>query len=496
VTVSWRSRDDDGQPLPPSPLVERLPGPPAAEAPAAPPLYAPPSSTAGGGPAPRAGELPRPAREEAILASLAGAPRSAVEPLLAVAVAEARRDLEAPLLPLEARDVAAACRSVLDEMDPDAGRAHRLGPYFGFLGAVRAAADDPRRADPWVTHLENLAACPWQLFLRRVLRVEPTPDPLSALPGLDALLLGNVVHRVLEGLAAQAGAAVHEPLEDLAGSSAAAVPWPPESELDGLLRRTAFEVLADEGMPLPGLARALARRARPYLDRAREEDWAPRGGPLRVLAAEALGAVRVRDAAGRDRRLRFRADRADGATDAAQEGEGGYRLTDYKTGRPLSDAKRDATRREHHLREVGRGTKLQATAYALAAAYASGHGAGRYLYLKPDARHAEFAVDAGDAAFAAAFSDAVATALAAWDAGAFFPRLEHADREQEPSRCQWCEVSEACLRLDSGARLRLRRWVREGDGGGEASAAEAALRDLWLLDSGRGGDGGRRGGGG
>jgi RecB family exonuclease len=231
-------------------------------------------------------------------------------------------------------------------------------------------------------------------------------------------------------------------------------------------------------MLLPGLARALARRARPFLERARELDWAT--GPPAAVAAEARGDVEVRDAAGRPRRLRFRADRAD-----RTEGTTALRLTDYKTGKPLSDAKKPTTRRGHHLAAVARGLKLQATGYARAAGEG---GEGRYLHLRPDAEPdaAVAAVAAGDAAFQAAFDGAAATSLAAWDAGAFFPRLEHADQPREPSRCQWCEVSEACLRLDSGARLRLRRWVEEADAAGDA---ERALHDLWHLDAATGSDG-------
>ena len=41
---------------------------------------------------------------------------------------------------------------------------------------------------------KTLAACPWQLFLQRLLKLEPTPDPLEWLPGSDPLLLGNLAH--------------------------------------------------------------------------------------------------------------------------------------------------------------------------------------------------------------------------------------------------------------------------------------------------------------
>ncbi|HLE85382.1 MAG TPA: PD-(D/E)XK nuclease family protein [Thermoanaerobaculia bacterium] len=93
-------------------------------------------------------------------------------------------------------------------MDPDLstpqGRAVRasLGPYFGFLGPP--ASGDPRLGPLFVTALEGLSACPWQTFLRRLLRLEPTPDPLEALPSLDPLLVGSLVHAVLEEVVRQA----------------------------------------------------------------------------------------------------------------------------------------------------------------------------------------------------------------------------------------------------------------------------------------------------
>jgi len=54
------------------------------------------------------------------------------------------------------------------------------------------------------------------------------------------------------------------------------------------------------------------------------------------------------------------------------------------------------------------------------------------------------------------FESSVATLVAAWDHGAFFPRLVNAERDKEPERCSFCSVSEACVRGDSGARGRLR----------------------------------------
>src|SRR6185436_13436639 len=368
-------------------------------------------------------------------------------------------DPERGSLALDPQTLAAVRVAVLDEMDPDLrlpeGRAvrARLGPYFGFTGPPNV------RMDLHVTHLERLAGCPWQLFLGRVLRLEPTPDPLAALPGADPLLLGNTVHKVLERIVREAAADAEAGPE---AGSPAAVDWPAAERFDQILLEEAGRLLALEGIFLPGLARALAERARPLLAVAREMDW-PLGEAVPVLHAEHEEVVEVLDAQGRPRRLSFRADR----TDRLPEG---LRFTDYKTGRPLSTARRPENRRRHFLERLRQGTLLQAAAYLLAA-----HGekaAGRYLYLKPDlddpaAR--EHAVTTDDREAAEAFANAVAATLAAWDAGTFFPRVVDTAGRNEPARCGFCAVAEACLRGDSGARLRLFEWAERRRVGSDRS---------------------------
>ncbi len=467
VTLSWQSADADGRPLSPSPLLRGARG-----AEKAPPVWSL-----------RGGTL-RPADEHAVLAALYG-PRQGFGPILALALEEALSP-PAPLSrassgphPERERgekgkdpvELAAVRLAVLDEMDPDLrtpeGRAarSRLGPYFGFLGAL-GPGPDPRHMEIHVTHLEALAACPWQLFLGRLLRLEPTPDPLASLPGADPLLLGNLVHSVLEKI-------VQEPL--LAQGAGVGVPWPPEADLDRLLRAEATRLLAAEGITLPGLARALADRVLPMLVAARDADWGPLGAVVPVLRAEASEALSLRDAAGRLRTVRFRADRVDLAAE-------GLRFTDYKTGKPISTARKPEARRKHFLDRVKAGTHLQAVAYLLAA---QGEPAlGRYLYLRPDVEDREIGVTDGDRDFAAAFEAAATAALAAWDAGSFFPRVVDPSGRDEPPRCSWCAVAEACLRGDSGARLRLFEWNERNGQNGRPEAlgsAEEALLRVWRL---------------
>jgi RecB family exonuclease len=510
VCLSWCVADDDGKPLAASPLVERLmpllaprPAPPlypsaaAAASPAAGPAAGP---SAGGG----AGESrsrdggeagseegskigsreraeaasrehgeARPADEFAVLAGLQGS-RHDLGRVLPIALREVRGELGRPLLDLDVEAVAAARVRILDELDPDlrtaAGRAAaaRLGPYFGFTGERPLGRGHPI----YVTHLEALVACPWQLFLGRVLRIERPPDPLGALPGADPLRLGSLVHRVLDRLVKRALARGGQ---QPAPPAAVAVPWPAAEEIEALLLEAAAEMLAEEGLALPGLARSLASHARPFVEAARELDWSAPGGAVPVLASEVEGELPLPAARGAVRRLRFRADREDLVN-------GWRRFTDYKTGRPLSEARDAAQRRRQLLADIRTGKRLQAVAYVMSAGVET--AIGRYLFLRPDLAPAarEVTVEAGDGEARAAFAAAVGAAVGAWDAGSFFPRLVDPAGRREPSRCSLCAVAEACLRGDSGARRRLHEWAaRARAAAPPGDPAEAALLAVWEL---------------
>ncbi len=464
VTLSWQAGDDDGRPLAPSPLVERLRD--RVEVAKAPSLWA----------LPAAGPLlgPRTAAEQAVMAGL-HAPRRWWGRVLPLALEETRETAGADRKAWET--LAASRLAVLEELDPDLrtpeGRAvrSRPGPYFGYVGRLEPGAEgDPRRRPLFVTLLENLAACPWQTFLGRLLRLEPTPDPVGALPGIDLLLLGNTVHAVLEGIVRRA---VGEEWEEWTGRlherEPVAVAWPAEDDLDRLAAEAAGRLLAAEGVFLPGLARALANRALPLLASARDLDWSR--GPVPVVGAEAEGELAVLDAGEQRRTLRFKADRVD---------RDGRLLvaTDYKTGKPLSDKKGAGTRRAHFLDRVRKGSHLQAVAYLLAS---EENSLGRYLYLRPGFENpAErvFEAGPGDQDFTLAFAAAVRAALRAWDEGAFFPRLVEPNGRKEPGRCTYCAVAEACLRGDSGARQRLFEWTLSSP---VPVPAEEALMDVWRL---------------
>ncbi len=456
VILSWQVADDEGKPLAASPLVERLRERMAVEK--APALWGLPAA----GPLPG----PRTAAEHAVMAGL-HAPRRWWGRVLPLALEEVRAGGEA---------LAASRLAVLDEMDPDLrtpeGRAvrSRPGPYFGYVGRMDLGGGEgePRLRQLFVTLLENLAACPWQVFLGRLLRLEPTPDPVGALPGIDPLLLGNTVHAVLEGIVRSVGGLPGEVDGPVGDRLPVAVPWPDEAVLGRSLFVEAERLLREEGIFLPGLARALAERARPFLEAARETDWT--SGAVPVVGVEEQGMLEVWDGRGRSHRVQFQADRVDRI--------GGRRVwTDYKTGQPISTAKRGDARHRHFLDRVRRGSHLQAVAYLLGSTQES---VGRYLFLRPDLdpEQRQLTVTRGDEELVQAFENAVGAVLEAWGAGAFFPRVVEPTGREEPGRCGFCSVAEACLRGDSGARLRLFEWTGRAQ---ETVAAEEALLKVWRL---------------
>ena len=470
VTLSWQTADDDGKAVTPSPLVERLRERITIRK--APPLWV----------LPAAGPLtgPRTAEEHAVMAGL-HAPRRWFGRVLPLAIEEVRSELAGlqsavplPIFDLPPGRLAAARLAVLEELDPDLrtpeGRTARshLGPYFGFIGRLPGGEGEPRLRELYVTQLENLAACPWQLFLMRLLRIEPTPDPLGALPGVDAVLLGNVVHASLERIARPAEQP--EPKARMRTLSPSLISWPREEDLVVILREEAARLLADEGIRLPGLARALADRVRPMLEVARDVDWDE--GQVAVLATEHESELDVGEAPGLLRRVLFKADRVD-------LGSGGLVVwTDYKTGQPISQARTAETRRRHFLERVRSGSHLQAVAYLLGS---EGESMGRYLFLRPrlDQEAREVSVTTADQEFVTAFAAASEAVLVAWEEGSFFPRLVKPDGREEPSRCSYCAVAEACLRGDSGARQRLSQWTATDTAFGPQEEAMLRVWRLW-----------------
>ena len=419
VTLSWLATSDDGKERPASPLIEALRGRIAIAS-------APPVLAAAG---------PRPAFEHAMRAGVAGERRRA-EPALALA-------LGSELL-AHARAEAAARLDV-------GGWAERLGPFFGFVGAV--GAGDPRSGELPITRLEGMAYCAWRTFLERVLRLEPPPDALAELPDATPLLVGNVVHGVLEELVRAAGGAVQVSVAEALAHGPVRVAWPEPERLEALAHEAAAAAARDEGIVLPGFAKLLTRRALPLLRRIRALEWAD-GGPA-VLGAEVVGAVEIVRADGSKRTLPFRADRADLV-------DGAVVLIDYKTGRPVSDAKRDGTRTEHLLAQIAKGRRLQGPAYARGGELVR---EGRYLFAKEGVEdaNASIVITRDDDAVHERFEAATRELLAAYELGAFPPILLGKRRAATARACDSCDVGEACLQGETGSRRHLAAWLDRHD---------------------------------
>jgi len=488
VTLSWQVMGDDGKARAPSPLVERM-----RAADEEPPLA--PSLLAADDPA-----EPRPAHERALVAGLAGG-HAALRALLPAVLAEqAERDADAPPVadgtapeippadPAQAdlaqagitlaaiEPVAAARVAALAEVDAYRPARAWPGPYLGYVGPARSARD-LRGAPLYVTTVEGTARCPWQSFLGRVLGLEAVPDALEALPdAADPLLLGRLVHDVLERIVKEAGVETPPP-DALQDAPVHAPAWPDEARLAAMVEEAAERILLDSGIGLRGFARVLAGVALPALRLARDLDWAD--GPPPVVGAEVRARVSVETARGAEA-LHFRADRVDRTSD------GRLVLTDYKTGKPLSTKAKEETRHTDFVRQVARGKVLQAPAYALLDAGADAGAVGRYLFVgqleqEPPAR--EFIASREDAELDAAFHAAMDTVLAGWRKGTLFPRLD-ASVEDRSGPCFWCDFRAACLQGDSGARRRMADWAGAPPGAGP----EAVAHRLWHLAASQGDD--------
>jgi hypothetical protein len=442
---------DDGKQRLASPLVERL----LAGRPEADVLLAPSVAE-------RRDEL-RPAHEHAVRAALRGETER-LERLLAIALAGGKPDAPAAL---RARARVAAVR----ELDEAGFRGLDLGPYFGFVGAIADPAD-PRRAELWVTALEGLAGCGWQTFLRRVLRIEPVPDALEALPRVDRRVIGQVLHAALEEIARAAGVPADVTLAEALASEPRDVSWPAPAALDAIVLGASEAVAREEGIALAGFARVLDRRVRPFLERVRLLDW-PEGVLRGVVGVELEGRA---PAPGGGLEIAFRADRADRLG-------GALRLTDYKSGKSFTTAKEADKRRDALVKKIGQGSNLQALAYARGANEPD--AVGRYLYVLPDLEPAaaEAAIGLEDVEAAERFDAATRALFAAYEAGGFAPHLLSPNRKDTSSKCEWCEVKPACAQGASGARRRLARWLEAHAEAEPPTAAEAAaLAALRLVE--------------
>ena len=459
VELSWHLYGPDGT-LTSSPFVDRLRLREDVDEPDSVPQIWPVEHT---------GPRPRPAYELAVLAA-PRVDRDGFERLLEAAILEdLAGDGEGPST-VASSDLAAARADVLTAVEPAPGDVDP-GPWSGFAGPVDTTDDGPL----WVTRLEATGTCPWRAFVQQRLGIYPLPDPHLGLPGVDGMLVGQVVHGVLERIVLSAVVDVPGDLDNALAGLPVEVPWPSPEKFDEIVRRQAAQVARREGLATIGMAPLLEARARHFLETARAVEWGADGTLAGVLATEIEGAVSIR---GVNRPLAFRADRVD-------IGEVGPELVDYKAATPVSTAKKPETREAHLRDRIARGRVLQAAAYAAAT---GANGSGRYLYLKPDDRWDDemrnVVVCGDDDELVKPFEVAVRCVAEGRGCGIVFPRLEEADGKNAV-HCRYCSVAEACRRDDSGFRRRLVLWMQEEKVNDDHD--HQAARALWWLGVDRGG---------
>ena len=405
---------------------------------------------------------PRPAYEVAVLAAPSADERG-IGRLLKAAIEEGRTGLDLDHVSVDPDLIAAARADLLVavERPPDAAAP---APWFGFSGAASEGGDEPL----WITHAEGIGTCPWRAFVQRRLGVQPMPDPLLGLPGIDGPLVGQVVHGVLEAVVVECVDNRGE-LAEVLSRQPVSVRWPDSDRLNEMVNREANRIAINEGLAPLGMAPLLAARAREFLEVERDLEWGTGALPA-VLGTEVEGWARIPDVA---QRLRFRADRVDVENDSTV-------LVDYKAAKPEVEAATEPFRSKNIRARIARGRLLQGAAYSRAEGVHS--GVGRYLYLKPkddwkdEIREIEISGNNRD--FVEPFEGAVRAISEARSHGVVFPRVEEADG-RSAVHCSYCAVAEACRRDDSAFRRSLVRWMNSFDGSGD-SAVDAA-RNLWWL---------------
>ncbi len=349
----------------------------------------------------------------------------------------------------EAQALAHTRLAVLAELEPERTRPAYPNAYLGSVGG-RIHSGDARAQAPWVSALEALASCPWQMLLGRLLGLAPAVPVRDLGAVLEAAHVGSVVHNVL-------GRVVDE----------RAAEWPDDTALGEMCAEESRKLVHAEHLAPAGLARLLALRAFGFLEVARRIDSLREG---RVLA-EVEGELQLPSGRG----VRFRADRVEHPL------EGGELWIDFKTSRrPLSDAARLETRERHMQQAIREARALQGAAYALAA---GSEAIGRYVYLHPridDERRLQDA-SGSEPEIRRLFLEATTRLHAAWDEGAFPPRLVSPTLRNEHPGCAYCDYQAACQRGDSGMRARTVEWLRQDEHAPAQAGFAGALQGLWRL---------------
>ena len=470
VSISWKRCDDDGKEKARSVFVERL-------------QIANPSMPVADIPRDRADSLsgtfagglgrPRSARDMALLAALTQ-PRSQLDSLLSLPFRESLTRLDQP--ETNAQSLAHVRLRILEEAEPTLAhkegrkRAQSSGPYLGFVGIAPSTPETPI----YVTALEDLSRCPWQFFMKRVLRIEQPPEAGRLPPALTERMIGNVAHNTLEFLVENALSSQARTVSEALSHGSTPVPKPTKEAVTATLKETAKKVANEEGIYVEGLIDLLALLSRPSVERFLDWDWPQTDSQRDVYGTELEGQCLLRDHEGRQRILAFKADRVE-----AQDGK--VLFTDLKSGKPISDKIKESTRRGHLAKKAQQGGALQLLAYAGSPSNAS---EARYLYgAEHVPEHArELRIEDDDPLIQSTFSSITSAAIEAYDRGLCFPRLSEPEKNKTPTTCDWCSLREACTQGDSGARRRLLK-IAELSRLPEGDESAALFHHLWFYKS-------------
>lgn len=322
-------------------------------------------------------------------------------------------------------------------------RSQSTGPYQGWVGELSHPLD-PRHQTLHVSTLENMAKCPWQTWLKRMLRIEATPETTRAPPDIPSNVVGLTVHHALELLVLEG----HPELKgrDIRGlPPTISVGSPSVAALSRALQESALHVGRDNGLTSPASRKLLEEWSRPFVETCIALDWPQSNSVLHILGTEISGQFPISDIDGKESIVFFRADRAETIAEKPV-------LTDYKTGNPKDVGKTEANQRKKIEMFIREGTLLQGMGYA----HMFVDSQGRYSYLKPnlDPRMQSLAMDRGETDLVDAFKDSTQILATAMQKGIFFPRVEMWNGKPGKA-CEYCDVSEACMRGDSGRRARF-----------------------------------------
>lgn len=284
---------------------------------------------------------------------------------------------------------------------------------------------NPPKLTTYATGIEALLKCPWKYFIENVLKFSSREKILDELPRFDPRTVGNGVHRVLQRIGENEGVPSSTSIQNL--GSGKKINWPDSDRLDAILKETVTELLAEEGIYLPGFDRAFMEWIRAHVLNVRRLD----SENLKWVGVEIDAECQVPTLAGGI--LQFRVDRV-------EELEGQTILTDFKTG-------------------IKKAKGLQAKAYARAVNPIEGKG--RYLYTNPrmENQSGGSVADPEDLHLLDK-TGVVVTEL--WREGIFSPRLTQG-KGAEPDLCKYCGVRELCWRRGSIERRAYHKFISGED---------------------------------